>query len=163
MGTDVGCRQSRRASREGWGPFPAPGPHHPVVHAASLDPSISSHPLASQGMLGPFRPLGLSIHWLALYPSLSNALPIGLSIELLVCLSACLCISLTLHPSSPCEISGWSDVFWHLIGQREAWAGGCWEIEYLKPWFLPWGLTAFLHWRWSCFFLSGSPLHNSFS
>ena len=105
MGTDVGCRQSRRASREGWGPFPAPGPHHPVVHAASLDPSISSHPLASQGMLGPFRPLGLSIHWLALYPSLSNALPIGLSIELLVCLSACLCISLTLHPSSPSAFS----------------------------------------------------------
>ena len=52
----------------GWGlgPGPRPGAH-----------AISSHPLASQGMLGPFRPLGLSIHWLALYPSLSNALPIG--------------------------------------------------------------------------------------
>lgn len=31
-----------------------------------------------------------------------------------------------------------------------------------KPWFLPWGLKAFLHWRWRCFFLSGSPLHTRF-
>lgn len=58
-----------------------------------------------KGMLGPFKPQGLSINWLALYPSLSNALPISLSIELLICLSAYLCICLTLHSSSPSPFS----------------------------------------------------------
>lgn len=106
MGTDLSSGQSHRDAREGWGPFSAPGPHHlPVVHTASLDPSISSHPLASQGMLGPFKPQGLSINWLALSLSLSNALPISLSIELLICLSAYLCICLTLHSSSPSPFS----------------------------------------------------------